>query len=105
MSEINEITRSIVLRCMRKALQKIHNFRMQRSDHSAPRYGELMTGTLRELHAEGFPIQDGNATWDDIFTRSRIDSLSIALTEGYGQLLSLGYIVPRPSPPNAPEPN
>jgi hypothetical protein len=104
---MSKINRSIVLRCMRKALHKINTSRIERgiSNSEPPRYQQLLANTLAELAAEGFSIERGN---DQYYTTSLMlgDSpLGILLTEGYGQLLSFGYIVSKPKPPQAPDPN
>jgi hypothetical protein len=104
---MSKINRSIVLRCMRKALHKINTSRIERgiSNSEPPCYQQLLANTLAELAAEGFSIERGNDQYYTTSLMHRDSPLGILLTEGYGQLLSLGYVVPKPEPPNAPNPN
>ena len=64
-----------------------------------------MTGTMRELARLGHTVESGddfNGAWQRLGDKH---SLTFVLIEGYCQLMTLGYIVPWPSTPNAPNPN
>jgi hypothetical protein len=92
------ITLSSVLGAMRDALGSL----TQKGQTS---FGELMTGTIRELARVGLTVEVGNdfrGAWQRLGEKHPV---SFLLIEGYCQLMTLGYIVPWPSTPNAPNPN
>ena len=68
-------------------------------------FGELMTGTMRELTRVGHTFEAGDdyrAAWIRLGDRH---PLTVLLIEGHCQLMTLGYIIPSPNHPNAPNPN
>ncbi|MBI3302413.1 MAG: hypothetical protein HYZ72_10115, partial [Deltaproteobacteria bacterium] len=92
-----DLDRGTVLRFMRETLRDF-------SKADEPRYSTLMSLTLDRLAAAGL-IGPISGTPYNAFIRLRHDdSLAILLTEGYQQLIALGYIVPRPGY-NAPNPD
>jgi hypothetical protein len=94
-----QLNRGIILRFVREALGQFLN------KLDEPRYSTLMSLTLARL-ADAELIDPIYDTSYKAFSRlGQNDPLAILLTEGYQQLIALGYIVPRPDHPNAPDPN
>lgn len=95
MRNMEEIDRGIIMRCMKKALSKVIG--------NPPKLIDLMSETVVSLSEEGFPVQvmEGNslATFDNACEQ---EHLQVLLMEGHGQLLALGYIVPRVKPASDP---
>jgi len=93
------LNRDLILRFMRKALGQI--------GEEEPRYSELMCKTLGLLIGAGLHTQRRDNLHDE-FCSLRIrepNKLLITLTEAYQQLLTLGYIIPKPATPNSPNPD
>lgn len=92
------ITLSSVLGAMREALSSLPQ------QYQIP-FGELMTGTMRELTRVGHTFEAGDdfkGAWQRLGDRH---PLTVLLIEGHCQLMTLGYIIPSPNHPNAPNPN
>ncbi len=89
------------MRCMQSALGRITS--------EEPRYSELMQKTLAALAQEGIVPSGDEQHYHNLFYRLYSDRslrpIAVNLTEGFVQLCALGYIVPQPAHPNAPNPN
>lgn len=87
-----------VLRAMQRALSQLPPQRFA--------FANLMTLTLAEMAREGLVPREPKEDYTGAWHRLRdTHPLAFLLVEGYYQLLTLGYIVPLPSPPSPPNMN
>jgi hypothetical protein len=94
-----QLNRDIIIQCMREAINKLE----PGSPRRFPTFSNFMNATLAELASKRLiPGDAGSHEYGGL--RSE-DPLALLLTECYQQLLVLGYIIPQPAPPNAPNPN
>lgn len=102
MPNTKQLSRSIVLNHMRIALR---NAVAEGND----RYGQIMAKTLKAL-SDSKLYSLTQRHHDEEFGALRSNNVAdqktlIPLQEAYNYLTMLGYIVPKPSPPNAPDGN
>ncbi len=83
MPSAQNLNRGIILRLMREALRQITD--------RGPRISDLMDRTLEKLISAGF-VDQSQKPYNSL---GMDNPVVVFLTEGYQQLISLGYIVPR----------
>lgn len=97
MAVLQKFDKTIVLRFMRDALRKI--------TEAEPRHSQLMGMTI-QLLAEAGLYERRRQDFHQEFCSLKPggpNKLLVSLAEAFQHLITFGYIIPKPSPPNAPK--